>query len=390
MPNEHALRLTSLAQGNLRVAIVHDELIRRGGAEIVLEELLRIYPQADVYALYAGNVPKMTIDGKTYDIKTSSLQKMPVWFRMHPGRLLPFLPQAAEQFDLSSYDLVISSASGFAKGIVTRSGVTHLCYCHTPTRYLWDGYQNVLKNRPGKNIIMRLLFHYLRIVDFTAAQRPDTYIANSKYTASRIKSYYRKDSSVVYPPIDTNFFVPGKTIDIKKDFFLCVGRLTKEKRFDHAIQVAEKLGLKLKIVGIGSDQTRLKKLAGKHTEFLGQVSKEELRELYRGARALIQPGVEDFGMSAVEALACGTPIIALGKGGICEIVTNGVQGILYTDQLPETLAEAIRQFLRIERAFYPGNLQKRALHFSQDTFKKGITEQVEHLLKLRNTNTYTL
>ncbi|MEK7499380.1 MAG: glycosyltransferase, partial [Patescibacteria group bacterium] len=274
-------------QAKLKVAIVHDELIRRGGAEVVLEELLKIYPQADVFALYAGNVPKMTVDGKTYDIKTSSLQKMPLWFRMHPGRLLPFLPQAAEQFDLSSYDVVISSASGFAKGVVTRSGVPHICYCHTPTRYLWDGYQNVLKNRKGNNIVLRLLFHYLRMVDFTAAQRPDAYIANSKYTASRIKTYYRKESSVVYPPIDTDFYTPlrsafaGATGGAAPGFFLCVGRLTREKRFDHAIQVAEKLGLKLKIVGVGRDEARLKKIAGKHTEFLGAVSKEQLRDLYR-------------------------------------------------------------------------------------------------------------
>ncbi|HLC49364.1 MAG TPA: glycosyltransferase [Candidatus Andersenbacteria bacterium] len=373
-----------------KIAIVHDELIRRGGAEIVLEELLTMYPQADVYALYAGNVPKMTINGKTYDIKTSSIQKMPLWFRKHPGRLLPFLPQAAEQFDLSSYDLVISSSSGFAKGVVTRSGVPHLCYCHTPTRYLWDSYQAVLSNRHGKNILFRLLSHYLRMVDFTIAQRPDAYIANSEYTKSRITTYYRKDSVVVYPPIDTNFFLPGNAQNLKREYFLCVGRLTKEKRFDHAIHVAEKLGLHLKIVGVGSDEVRLKNIAGKYTEFLGKVSKEELRDLYRSARALIQPGIEDFGMAAVEALACGTPIIAYGKGGILEIVTNGVHGILYQDQLPETLAEAIRQFLRIERAFYPGNLQKRAMKFGRAAFQKGISEQVEHLFRLRNTSNYTL
>jgi glycosyltransferase involved in cell wall biosynthesis len=156
------------------------------------------------------------------------------------------------------------------------------------------------------------------------------------------------------------------------------------------MQVVEKLGLQLKIVGVGNDEDRLKKLAGKHTEFLGQVSREQLRDLYRQARAFIQPGVEDFGMASVEALACGIPVIAYGKGGISEIVVNGVQGILYQDQLPETLAEAMRQFLRIERAFYPGNLQKRAMMFSREAFQTGISEQVEHILQVRNTNTYTL
>lgn len=374
-----------------KVAIVHDELTRRGGAELLLEELIRIYPQADIYALYAGNVPKMTVNDRTYDIKTSSLQKLPKFFRKHPSRMLPLLPQAAEQFDLSEYDLVLSSASGFAKGIVTRSGVPHLCYCHTPTRYLWDSSQSLLKQSRLSRPFLRLLFHYLRMVDFAAAQRPDAYITNSLYTQAKIKTYYRRESAVVYPAIDTNFFTPRLTSFARgklPGFFLCVGRLSKEKRFDHAIQVTEKLGIPLIIAGTGSDEARLKSLARRHTTFVGNVSREDLRELYRSARALIQPGIEDFGMSAAEALACGTPVIAYGKGGVKEIVTNGVHGILYKDQLPEMLAEAIRQFIRIERAFYPGNLQKRALSFTREAFQAGIQEQVEHLLQVRNTTTY--
>lgn len=373
-----------MSKNPLKVAIVHDELVRRGGAEGVLEELVRMYPDAHIYALYAGNVPKMTVDGRIYTIHTSSLQKWPTWFRRHPGRLLPFLPQAAEQFDLSEYDLVISSASGFSKGIVTRSSVPHLCYCHTPTRYLWDSTLAALYNRKFSAPILRFLFHYLRMIDFTAAQRPDAYIANSEYTKLRIHTYYRRPSTVVYPPIDTDFYTPKPT-NKKREYFLCVGRLTREKRFDHAIAVAEKLKLRLRIVGTGSDEKRLRHLAGKHTEFLGRQSPEQLRELYRSARALIQPGVEDFGMASVEALACGTPVVAYGRGGILEIVTSGVQGILYSDPLPESLAEALRRFLRIERAFYPGNLQKRALQFTVANFRAGIARKVEHLLSVRNT-----
>ncbi len=367
-----------------KVAIVHDELVRRGGAELVLEELIRMYPDSDIYSLYAGNVPKITVDGKTYDIHTSSLQHWPAWFRKHPGRMLPFLAQAAEQFDLSHYDIVISSASGFAKGIITRSNVPHLCYCHTPTRYLWDGSLAVSQKKNIVTPIARILFHYLRMIDFAAAQRPTMYIANSHYTQRKIKTYYQKDSIVVYPPIDTNFFTPQANTT-HRDYFLCVGRLTSEKKFDHAILVAEKLGLGLVIAGTGSDRARLEKLAGKHTTFLGSVSKEELRDLYRNARALIQPGVEDFGMTAAEALACGTPVIAYGAGGVVEIVRNGVHGILYQEQLPETLAEAMRNFIRIERAFYPEHLQKQARQFSIDRFHTDIAKQVEHLLQLRNT-----
>ena len=375
---------------DLKVALVHDELTRRGGAEMVLEELLCMYPQADVYALYAGNTPKMTLNGKTYTIRTSSLQKFPAWMRKRPGRLLPFLPQAAEQFDLSPYDIVISSASGFAKGVITRSHVPHLCYCHTPNRYLWDSSHAVLKNNKRLSIILRMLFHYLRMVDFAFAQRPDAYISNSLYTKLRVERYYRKKSSVVYPPVDTHFFTPNHTFKQKQNYFLLVGRLTREKKFDQAIEVAEKLGLHLKIAGTGADEARLRKIAGKHTEFLGKVDRETLRDLYRGARAYIQPGVEDFGIAAVEALACGTPVIALGKGGVLEIVRRGVHGILYDDALPELLAEAIRQFMRIEMAFHAGNLQKQAMNFSTESFRQAISHEVEYLLQVRNTTANTL
>ncbi|HSX25288.1 MAG TPA: glycosyltransferase, partial [Candidatus Andersenbacteria bacterium] len=317
-------------------------------------------------------------------IHTSSLQQWPRWFRRHPGRMLPFLPQAAEQFDLSTYDIVISSSSGFSKGVITRSTIPHLCYCHTPTRYIWDASLRVVDQRSFVRPILRMLFHWLRMIDFAAAQRPTAYIANSHYTQQKIKTYYQKDSSVVYPPIDTNFFTPRSTSSAR-EYFLCVGRLTPEKKFDHAILVAEKLGLQLVIAGVGSDKSRLQKLAGKHTRFAENVSREELRDLYRNARALIQPGIEDFGMTAAEALACGTPVIAFGMGGVVEIVRNGVHGILYREQLPETLAEAIRNFIRIERAFYPENLQKQASAFSVDRFRQGIAKEVEHLLQVRNT-----
>ncbi len=381
-----------MSKNSPKVAIVHDELVRRGGAEGVLEELIRMYPDADIYALYTGNIPKITVDGRTYDVHTSTLQNWPQWFRAHPGRMLPFLPQATEQFDLSGYDIVLSSSSGFAKGVVTRSNVPHLCYCHAPTRYLWDTSLSVLLSHKFTKPILRILFHYLRMIDYAAAQRPNAYIANSQYTRTRIKSYYRRESTVVYPPIDTTYFTPhfappsGEASRGRpQNYFLCVGRLTREKRFDHAIGVAEKLGLNLVIVGSGSDYKRLNDLSGKHTTFVGKVSREELREFYRSARAFIQPGVEDFGMAAVEALACGTPVIALGEGGVTEIVRDGVHGILAKDSRPEALAEAIRQFIRIEKAFYPANLQKRALRFASEEFRRGIKKQVEYMLNLRNT-----
>lgn len=367
-----------------KIALVHDELIRRGGAEIVFETLVRMYPGADLFALYAGNKPYVTIKGIKREIRTSFLQKFPVWFRRHPSRLLPLLPHAVEQFDLSDYDVVISSSSGFAKGVISRSNIPHISYIHTPTRYLWDSAHDVVQRAGAiKGWGMRLLQHYLRMADFTSAQRADVLLANSKYTQQRIHAYYRRESFVIYPPIDTTFFTPRLTekLNISQAPFLLVGRLTPSKKFDQAITVCEKLGLPLVIIGIGSDYSRLKKLAGRHTTFVGKVSREELRRYYRSARALIQPGVEDFGMAAAESISCGTPVIAYEEGGIREIITHKKQGLLYTEQRPEALAESIRQFLLWEKTYIPETLQQKALKFSTYHFEEAIRSQVESVLK---------
>lgn len=352
-----------------RIAIVHDELVRRGGAERVLEELLRMYPESDVWALYSSNDPRITVNGKTYPIHTSFLQKFPVWFRRHPSRLLPLLPQAAEQLDLSAYDLVISSSSAFAKGVVTRSTVPHVCYCHTPTRYLWE-------HQPKVHWVARTLLHYLRIADFASSQRPDVYIANSIYTQKRITTYYRRNSTVVYPPIHTEFFYPGKS---KRTHFLVVSRLSKSKYIDHAIAVCEKLHLPLVIIGTGRQSRRLSSLAGKYTTFLGSVSDYAVREYMRSARALLQPGVEDFGMATAQALSCGTPVVAYNRGGIREIAVHGHHGVLYQHQSQESLAEGIRRFLEWEDRFIPEHLQQQALKFTTRHFQEGISRIIDTL-----------
>lgn len=374
-----------MSKNDLKVALIHDELIRRGGAERVFEELIRIYPQADVFSLYAGNDARITINEKTYPIHTSFLQKFPIWFRRHPGRLLPFLPFGAEQFDFSQYDVVISSSSAFAKNIVTRSTVPHICYCHTPTRYLWDTTHEVSRRAHGlKGWLLKLTLHNLRLVDFAAAQRPDIMLANSEYTQERISSYYRRESSIIYPPIDTAFFTPGgseKSILLSHRPFLLVGRLTPSKHFEQAIAVCEKLQLPLAVVGIGSEMKKLQAMAGKHTRFLGKVLPHQLRKLYREGRALLQPGVEDFGMATAEALACGTPVIAFGEGGVKEIVSSKHLGVLYKTQKAESLAEAIRQFLLVEKSFTASELQRQALTFSRHRFQAAIREQVEQTLR---------
>lgn len=340
-------------KGELKIALVHDELIRRGGAEVVFEELTRIFPQADLFALYAGR-PVLELDGEHKPIQTSFLQKFPLWFRRHPSRVLPFLLPAAEQFDFSQYDVVLSSASGFAKAIVTRSNVPHICYCHTPTRYLWE----VRKN----NILAKLILHYLRMVDYAAAQRVDYWLANSHYTKQRIKKYYGRDSEVIYPPIRTDFFTPGAKT---KKYFLVVGRKSPSKNFDQAIFVCKKLSLPLQIVGSGGS---------------GYVSDEELRKHYQSARALLIPGVEDFGMTAVEALACGTPVIAQNAGGVREIVRNFRHGILYDGTGAEALAEGIRRFLEREQSFRPQALVQYTQQFSSAIFHTKIQNTLARIV----------
>jgi glycosyltransferase involved in cell wall biosynthesis len=369
-----------MSKGDYKIALVHDELIRRGGAEVVFEELMNIFPQADVHALYAGG-DSLTVNGTKRSIKTSFLQKFPRWMRRHPKHVLPLLPHAAEKFDFSRYDLVLSSASAFAKAVVTRANVPHVCYCHTPTRYLWEP-RKAREAHHAVSPFATMLLHYLRIADYAAAQRVDVWLANSKYTQQRIEKYYRRPSEVIYPPVRTDFFYP---LIQPRRHFLVVGRLTPSKRFADAIAVCEKLRLPLVVVGIGSEFSALRKLAGKYTTFVGYASDTELRDLYRSARALLQPGVEDFGITSVEALACGTPVVAQAAGGVKEIVSHRQHGILHQGQGVEALAEGIRQFLAWEAKKNVETLQRRAMEFSSVQFREGIQNTIARVLAARNT-----
>jgi len=216
--------------------------------------------------------------------------------------------------------------------------------------------------------------------DYAAAQRVDQYIANSRWTQERISTYYQRPSTVVYPPIDTTYFTPAPGSSNTRDYFLCVGRLTPSKHFEQAIAVCEKLGLRLVIVGTGHDKRRLRRLSKGNTYFAGKVSKKELREYYRNAKAIIQPGEEDFGMASAEALACGTPVIAYGIGGVTEIVRHHETGILYQQPTVEALAEALRTFLSQPRAFAVGPLQESVLRFSVARFRQGIIREISALI----------
>lgn len=365
-------------QGEPRIAFIHDELTRRGGAESVFEELVDAYPKSDIYALYAGK-PVVRVNDKLKPVNTTFLQKFPLWFRRHPSRLLPLLPYAAEQIDLSAYDLVISSASGFAKSVITRANVPHICYCHTPTRYLWDNAHEIVRQRKYMTRgLSHALLHLLRLADYAAAQRVDHFIANSEWTKQRIEAYYRRPSTVIHPPVDVSFFTPGKQQGNKSDRpFVCVGRLTPSKKFEQAIAVCEKLNLPLIIIGRGQHLKYLQKVAGKHTTFIGYADRSKLRDYLRNARALLQPGEEDFGIAAVEAQACGTPVIAYGRGGSRETVRQGETGLLYKLQTVESLAEAIRTFIATENRFRSEIMQHHSFRFSRERFLLQIQNAID-------------
>lgn len=365
-----------------KIAIVHDELTRRGGAEAVCEEMLRIFPEADLYALYTGR-PEIEVDGKVHQIHTSFLQKLPAWFRRHPSRVLAWLPQAAEQFDLSGYDVVISSASAFAKGVITRVNVAHICYCHTPTRYVWDATHDVVReSRWGTVWLARIVLHYLRLADFTAAQRVNVFVANSEYTRQRIRQYYRRDSRVIWPPIDTAFFHPDPQALENKELapFLIVGRLNKSKYFEQAVTVCNKLNLPLTVVGEGPMKRRLIRLSGTATKFRGVVNRQELRLIYRQARAVLQPGAEDFGISSAEALACGTPVIAYSRGGASEIIEDGATGVLYGECHEEGLAEAMRVFIARDRPFRVKDMRESVEKYNRRNFREAMQKLVNDIV----------
>ena len=357
----------------MKIALAHDYLNQLGGAERVLFAIHEVYPKALVYTLIHDRKRARGVFDRL-NIKTSFLQKMPGGLR-HMRWYLPWMPAAFESLDLTGYDVVLSDASAFAKGAIVSSGSLHICYCHTPTRYLWsDTHQYVKELKQGWLIkkILPLVLNKLRAWDYQAAQRVDVFIANSKNVQKRIKKYYGRDSEVIYPPIDVNNF---KIADKIGNYFLIGGRLVSYKRFDLAIRAFNKLGIPLKIFGIGPDEEKLRKMAKSNIEFLGQVSDNKKAELYSKALGFIHPHEEDFGITAVEAMAAGRPVIAYKKGGALETVIDGETGVFFEEQEWEALADAVIRFE--EKKFDAEKIRKHAMRFSKDRFKKEIREFVE-------------
>ena len=354
-----------------RVALVHDHLVQDGGAERVLRAMMRLWPEAPVYTAYFDPA-RMGPDFPPERIRASYLQRVPLARRFYK-LTMPALDSAFRRFDLSDYDLVVSSASGWAKSVRTPSA-THVCFCHTPTRYLWsdaDTYRESTGYPAPLKAVLKGLYPRLRQHDLRAAAGVDAFVANSRFVADRIQRYYGRDSEVVYPPVDITAFRPDLP---KSDYFLVATRLEPYKRGDLAITAANQLQVPLKVMGSGTELAKLKALAGPTIEFTGRVSDTERTALFGGARAFINPQVEDFGITAVEALASGTPVIAYGQGGAAEIIEDGQTGILFHQQSAEAVAAAMRGMEK--SAFAADKLRARAEQFSEPRFARELQAAV--------------
>jgi glycosyltransferase involved in cell wall biosynthesis len=363
---------------DLRVAIVHHWFISRAGGERVIDTIASIFPTADLFTLFLDQ-QKLPPALRKHKITTSFLDRIPGARRAH-RHLLPFYPLAVEMLDLSGYDLVITSDSGPMKGVVTDPSSTHICYCHSPMRYLWDGHSAYLRSMPPLTQTMfGLASHYVRNWDYSAAQRVDHFIANSNYVAGRIRKYYRRDSTVIHPPINT---AQSFLADKHEDYYLAVGRLVPYKCTDLLIDACRKLGRKLVVVGDGPEMKRLTKKSAKNVEFLGEVDESQLRGVYAKCRALLFAADEDFGMVPLEAQSYGRPVIAFGKGGSLETVVgtyspsreqkNGqepaITGVFFPEQTADSLAKAILSFESSEELFRPQRIQLHARKFDTAVF----------------------
>jgi glycosyltransferase involved in cell wall biosynthesis len=350
-----------------RVALVHDWLTGMRGGEKVLEAIAALYPEAPIYTLIhlPGTVSSQL---EAHPIRTSYLQGYP-GARRHYRRYLPLFPAAIEEFDLSAYDVVISSSHCVAKGAIPGPAAFHLCYCHTPMRYAWDQEHVYFPRRTGLIPRLRAMaLSKLRNWDTSSTHRVDLFVANSRFVAQRIRRHYGRQAEIVPPPADTDTFSLTDSSHRRSEFCLIVAALAPYKKVDVAIAACERLGLELRVVGTGPEMDRLTRLAGERTRFLGHVDTSTLNELYQQAICLLQPGTEDFGIASVEALACGCPVVALGRGGVLDIVTDGEHGVLYAGpSSPETLAAAIDKCRKI--GFNEVHLRRKAEEFSAARFE---------------------
>lgn len=355
----------------MRVALVYDRVNKLGGAERVLTSLKKIYPDAPIYTL-VHNSPT-AIWSKNYKIIPTFFNHSK-WLRSHHELLAPLAGLAFETFNFDQFDLVISVTSADAKAIITKPSTLHLCYCLTPTRYLWNGVDEY-RRFFGFDFLFNLFIKYARRADLVYASRPDQYLAISKEVGLRISKYYDHKSEIIYPPINYEFF--SKTRHLKKDdFYLVVSRLVPYKKIDIVIEAFNQIKKRLLIVGAGSEEKKLKSHAGENIEFLGLVDDLTLSKYYARAKALIFPQTEDFGLTPLEAAATGTPTLAYSRGGVLETVVDGYTGLFFAEQTPDSIINTIHRFESGHHQISAKHCKERALEFAEDRFIAAFSAKV--------------
>lgn len=363
----------------MKVAVIHYWWLSNRGGEAVTSAILGMFPDADLFIHVHDEALVRDTLGPEFRgrIIPSFVSRMP-GAKRHYKKYLPLMPLALEQWDLSDYDLVISSEAGPAKGVITRPDALHICYCHSPMRYIWDLYQPYLRE---SGWLIRKLFpwvaHWLRVWDRASADRVDRFIANSRFIASRITKFYRRDAEVIWPPVDVSAFDPGRN---REDFYLCLGQLVHYKRADIAVDAFNTLGLPLVVIGEGELMDDLSRRAGPNVRLLGRQPFSVVKDHLERCKGLIFPGVEDFGIVPVEAMAAGAPVIAYARGGILDTVIDGETGILFQEQDATSLANAVRQVEQGKVAFAPMILHRHASRFDKKRFTDALRSMIDRHL----------
>lgn len=369
----------------MKVAIVHELLVKLGGAERVAKVFADLFPEAPVFTLLYNEQACGEAFPRERVRFAPWLQAAYRW-KIPRRMLISYMDTAIENFDLTGYDLVISSSSAFAHGALTTAATKHLCYCHSPARYLWDQSFAVLDQQgqrgmlgPLKKMILPRIFHRLRTWDRAAADRPDLILANSATVKERVRKYWGQEAAVLYPPVRTDQFAISPK---HENYFLIISALSPFKNIDLAVRVFSRLPKhRLIIIGDGAERKRLQSEAGDNIEFLGRKSDGTVAEYLKNCRALLFPGEDDFGIVPVEAMACGKPVIALGKGGATETVIDGKTGILFPEATAKSLEDALIRFFHDEQSFDPQAIRAQAEKFSEANFIAGLKAQIDELMK---------
>jgi len=361
----------------MKTAVVHEWLVTYAGSEQVCEQMLGLYPQADLFSLVDFLPEEMRFFIQNHPVHTSFLQGLP-FARQHFRNYLPLMPLAIEQLDLSSYDLVLSSNHAVAKGVLTRADQLHISYMHTPIRYAWDLQQQYLQGagltRGVGAIAAQAILHYLRLWDLASAHRVDRFLANSHFVARRIQKTYRRRATVIYPPVAVERFQADRPRD---EFYLTVSRFVPYKRVDLTVQAFNRLGLPLVVIGDGPDWERVRAIAQPHIQLLGRQPNSVVEDHLQRCKAFIFPAEEDFGITVVEAQAAGAPVIAYGRGGATETVLPNQTGILFPHQSVESLVEAVQTFAARRTPFEPEILRQHAEQFAPERFRREFSRFVD-------------